>query len=219
VKRAIVYVRTSSEGQLDGHGPAMQEEACRAYAARHDLLVVRVAVEAISGTTAVRPVFAAIVESIAAGEADAILVADVSRLARALVTQEVLLAEAWQVGAEVHAADYGLIQQDDRDDPTRALLRQFHGMLAEWQKAELVSRLRRARRTSAPEGKRENVGAKPFGKDDRERAILQFMLTWHEQGTSHDAIARALNNRPGWHTRTGTAWTPRNVSRVLGRSS
>lgn len=213
---AVIYIRTSSDGQLDGHGPEIQEAAAQDYASRVGLRVVGVLTESITGTTANRPVYREAIASLQQSEIDAVIVSDASRLARDLVVQELLLAETWAAGGEVHAADTGLIHPDDPDNPTRTLMRQMLGALAQWQKAELVSRLRRARRASAPVGLTENVGQKRFGlKDAREATVLSHMLGAWRAGCSTEAIAYDLNLRPGWHTRTGTNWTPRNVARVL----
>lgn len=213
--RAVIYVRTSGLGQVGREGPKVQEDDCRQYAAAHGMTVVAVLHEAaVTGETEDRPAYAEALVLIEQGDADAVLISTRSRLARNLMVQEALLRRAWDLDAEVHESDYGLIPQDDPDDPTRTFVRQMLGAVAQLDKAMTVQRLRKARQKAAPPGKRERVGQRPFPKDDRERAILTFIAARVEAGDSWEGVAAGLNRRPGWHNRAGRPWSPAAVRRV-----
>jgi DNA invertase Pin-like site-specific DNA recombinase len=90
---AAAYLRVSTQGQAeDGNGLALQESACRAHAAAADLDLVGVFTErGVSGDKAERPALAQALAMIKSGDADAILVCRLDRLARDLVLQEILL--------------------------------------------------------------------------------------------------------------------------------
>jgi DNA invertase Pin-like site-specific DNA recombinase len=217
--RAVIYVRTSGLGQVDREGPLVQEDDCRRYATATGMTVVAVLHEkATTGETDDRPAYADALLMVEAGEADALLVATRSRLARNLMVQEALLRRAWDLHAEVHEADYGLIPEDDPDDPTRTFVRQMLGAVAQLDKAMTVQRLRKARQQKAARGEKA-VGRYKFGqggKDHaREAVVLADLRARLHQGQTPDTIAAALNRLgPDWRTRSGKPWTPANVTRV-----
>jgi len=84
----------------------------------------------------------------------------------------------------------------------------------ELDKAMTVQRLRKGRRSSAPPGRRLNVGRKsvrPRRADrERKRAVLSLIAKRAAAGDSYAAIAQQLNNRDGWHN-CYNLWTAHNV--------
>lgn len=94
--RAVIYVPTSGLGQVDREGPGVQEaDGCR-YATACGMTVVAVLHEAaVTGETDDRPAYAEALVMVEQGEADCIIVATRSRLARNLMVQEALLRRAW----------------------------------------------------------------------------------------------------------------------------
>lgn len=222
-RRAVVYVRTSGLGQVDREGPRVQEDDSRRYADATGMAVVAVLHEAaVTGETDDRPAYAEALVMVEQGEADCIVVATRSRLARNLMVQEALLRRAWDLGAEVHEADYGLIPEDDPDDPTRTFVRQMLGAVAQLDKAMTVQRLRKAREKKAARGGKA-VGQYPFGQGGRDHAreavVLADLRARLGAGQSPAEVAAALNALPfeHWRTRSGKPWTPANVMRVAAR--
>lgn len=219
--RAVVYMRVSSEGQVDAWGFDVQDYACRTYAESHGLSVARVVRdEAVSGATPApaRPGLMACLADLRDGRADVLLVARLDRLARDLTVQEAILAEVWSLGAEVHTCDLGEVRRDDPDDPMRTAIRQVMGTFAQLDRALLVKRLRDGRAAKARAGGHA-VGQHPFGSGpdaDREQAVLQFVRARRAEGDDWQAVARLLNNRPApdWATRSGRPWTPANLAKV-----
>jgi DNA invertase Pin-like site-specific DNA recombinase len=70
-------------------------------------------------------------------EADALIVYRLDRLARDLVLEEQLLAEAWRMGAVVFSTSAGesAYLEDDPLDPSRRLIRQVLGAVNEYERA------------------------------------------------------------------------------------
>jgi DNA invertase Pin-like site-specific DNA recombinase len=221
--RAIVaYLRVSTQGQADnGHGLDAQEAACLSYARDVGADLVGVITErGVSGDKAERPALAQALAMVKSGDADAILVYRLDRLARDLVLQEILLKEITTAGGQLLSATPGeneLLR--DPDDPTRKLMRQMLGAFAEYEKAIITLRLaagRAAKRATGGKGS----GSYPFGwsKDgpvEREQAVLSVIKTMLTNGDGFATIARYLNARPDHQPRRGKkGWTRQMVAAV-----
>src|SRR5204863_235004 len=95
------------------------------------------------------------------------------RLARDLMVSEFLLKELRIRGIKVFATDQGALidMANNEGDPTRKLIRQIIAALSEWEKSQLVLKLRVAR-----ERKRKQTGRcegpLPYGSITAERIIL-----------------------------------------------
>jgi len=84
--------------------------------------------------------------------------------------QEGLLARSWSAGAEVHAANVGVILQDDPDDPMRMAIRQILRVIAQLDRSMLTKRMMDGRRRKkADGGKGEGQYRFGFTKDGPNR--------------------------------------------------
>lgn len=208
------YLRVSGAGQVDKDGPQRQREFIEAYTKRHGLEYAGEWFEkGVSGATEAidRPAFSEMMEYILARKDDigAIVVERMDRLARDLMVQEFLLAECRKAGVKVFAADQdALIDMASNDgDPTRKLIRQVLGALAEWEKTMLVMKLRKARqRVRAATGRCE--GRKSFA--EKPHGIVALRLIKSMSDMTPETIAR-LMNEGGVPTLTGKPWTRFNV--------
>lgn len=215
----IIYLRTSTEGQVDRQGPKVQEDSCRSYASDRGWTVVDVFHEAATtGKTDERPEFARALVMVESGEADVLILASLDRLARTLTVQEGLLARAWRTGAEVHVANFGVVLEDDPDDPMRTFIRQVMGAVAQLDRSMITARMMAGRRRKKADGGHPS-GSYPFGftkngPDPDEQATLARIvaLTGTEGLTLADA-ADALNSE-GLLTRSGLPWSPQNLCKV-----
>jgi len=220
-QRAVVYLRTSTESQVDKQGPKVQEDACRAYCDSLGIHVVAVMHEAATtGKTDERPQYAEALVMIEEGDSEIVVFASLDRLARTLTIQEALLNRAWSVGAEVHAANFGVVLEDGPDDPMRTFIRQVMGAVAQLDRSMLTARMMAGRRKKKAEGGK-GEGAYPFGYTkegphpaeqitlDRIRELIEL------DRMSFDEAATILNQE-GRHTRSGCAWTRQNLARVCG---
>ncbi|WP_431221003.1 recombinase family protein [Leifsonia xyli] len=218
-KRAVIYLRTSTESQVDKQGPKVQEDQCRAYAARAGMDVAAVLHEAATtGKTDRRPKYAEALVMVEDGEADTVIVSSLDRLARTLTVQEGLLARAWSTGAAVHAANIGEIHQDDPDDPMRTAMRQMVGVFAQLDRSMLTKRMmdgRRKKKASGGKGEGQyRFGYTKDGADSAEQATLRRIDELiGRDGRSFDEAARVLNSE-GRPTRSGKAWTRQNLAKV-----
>ena len=218
-------------GQLDGYGLAAQEHAIRAFAKASGMRVKRVRNTREGGLgdhPGRRPARVdGRARAMKTGEAAALLVPNLDRLARELHIQEAALALIWKMGGRVFTSEAGEVLEDDPDDPVRRAMRQMRGVFSELEKGLIVKRLRDGRRAKANSGGYD-VGAPPFGfraeggtlvpAADEQRAIA-FMRRLDAKGKSFRQIAGALTEKGFKTKRGGTRWHPTQVARVLGRAA
>ena len=210
--RTLGYVRVSGAGQVDKDGPERQEESIRAFCKQHGLPLEWVHFEAgVSGTVEGmnRPAFSGMMLDIdkRAPEPTCVVVERMDRLARDLMVQEFLLKECRERGIVVYAADQGVLidMASDGGDPTRKLIRQVLGALAEWEKSALVLKLRKARERKRQETGRCE-GPAPYGDTPQEKVVVETVMNLHRKGVSLGQIAGALT-RAGFVPRFGGRWS------------
>ena len=228
----FAYLRVSSKGQVDGDGFDRQLDKINSFCAKHGITVCSVYnEEGVSGTVEgmQRPMFAELLRRIeekrASGrDVGAIVVERLDRLARDLMISELLLSECRKRGIKVFAADQGeLIDMATNDtDPTRILIRQIIGALAQWEKSMLVAKLRGAReRVKAKVGR--CGGNKPFGSTVEEQATLKFIRYYYDLNKGNFSVSDMVQflNGQGRTMRNGEPWnrvaTATLVKRLLKR--
>lgn len=154
--RVVGYVRVSTKRQVKGESLDAQDEAIRAWAtdAGHEVVTVkrdageRGALDAVD-----RPGLLAALEMIEEGEAEALVVLNLGRLARALHVQEAVLAQVWDAGGRTYEAGPDReVLRDDPDDPMRTFVRQVMGAAHQLEAAQIRQRLQGARRRKAAKG-------------------------------------------------------------------
>jgi DNA invertase Pin-like site-specific DNA recombinase len=148
MKSAAAYYRTSSQTNVGNDKDSLkrQEDAVRAYAAAHEIKVVREFYDAaVSGADPVdsRPGFSDMVAYMLGNGARSVLVETANRFARDLIVQETGYKLLKDKGIELIAVD----SPDSfvSDTPTAEFIRQVLGAVAQLEKAMLVSKLRGAR--------------------------------------------------------------------------
>lgn len=231
--KVIAYCRVSTDRQAtEGLGLDVQTQAIRAWAKANKHRIVAVCTDAgVSGTNDLenRPSLGDALEHLRTREAQGIVVYRLDRLARDLVLQEQLLADVHRLGGELFStfaseADY---LSDDPDDPSRTLIRQVLGAVAQHDKSMTVLRLKAGRRRKAELGGFA-FGAPAFGYAvtpdrglapvDAEQAAIARALELREQGASLRAIADALTAE-GHRPKRAAVWHPVTVSRILARAA
>jgi DNA invertase Pin-like site-specific DNA recombinase len=219
-KTAVAYLRVSSKGQLRGHGLARQRRAVELWAKSHGYELSAVYLEqGVSGSLAQRPELARMLLELEQlhPQASLVLVEKLDRLARDLIVQETIIAQVQRLGRSLASASEGPDLLDS--DPSRKLVRQLFGAIAEYDKAITVAKLAAARaRKRSLCGRCE--GRKPFGSRPGEAETLQRikLLRRRHRGErlSYERIARTLNAeaRP---TRTGRPWHEATVRKIVRR--
>lgn len=141
-----------------------------------------------------------------------VIIEKLDRLARDLMIQEAIIRDFKQKGFDiVSVAEPDLCS----DDPSRKLMRQMFGAIAEYEKTMIVAKLKAARqRIKAKTGRCE--GRKAFGLSEREQATIRRMRELSSEGLNYTHIAHTLNTE-GYETQTGSKWFPTTVSRTLAR--
>lgn len=220
---AVIYLRVSGIGQVEGDGLRRQRDATARRAAELGLRIVGEFVDAgVSGTTALydRPGLSDLVERISTEGARTVLVERADRLARDLVAGELILQELRRAGVRVIEAEAGT-DLTAAGNPTAQLVRQILGAVAEFEKSAMVAKLRSARdRKRGRQGRCE--GPPPFGsKPGEEEALADLLrLARRRKGVrrSYAEIARELD-RLGHRTRRGGRWSRSTVRAVLARTT
>jgi DNA invertase Pin-like site-specific DNA recombinase len=214
MRRAYAYLRVSGKAQVQGDGFPRQLAAIKGYAAEHGIRIVKVfREEGVSGTRdlADRPALSDLMIALHGDGVRLILVEKLDRLARDLMVQETILGDLRKHGFElVSVAEPDLCS----NDPTRKLLRQVMGGVAEYEKTMIVLKLRAAReRSKAKTGRCE--GRKPYGYYEGEPDVIDRMKALRAEKLPYDGIADQLNAE-GCRTRTaGKQWFGAAVSRIL----
>jgi DNA invertase Pin-like site-specific DNA recombinase len=213
--KAFAYLRVSGKGQVDGDGFPRQLSAIQRYAEANGFKVAKVyREEGVSGTLdgMDRPAWVEMMAQILANGVRTVLIERLDRLARDLMIQEHIIQDLQRRGITlVSVAEPDLCSTD----PTRKLMRQIMGAIAEYDKAMVVLKLRGARqRAKVKTGRCE--GAKPYGAKAGESDVLNRMRTLRVSGASFQAIAAVLNE-DGIAPRRGSRWHPYAVGRILAR--
>jgi DNA invertase Pin-like site-specific DNA recombinase len=218
VIKCFAYLRVSSIGQTQGDGYDRQFIACETYAKSNGYEIVEVFRESMTGKSELedRPALSSLFAALEENGIKTILIAQVDRLARDLMVQETIIADMQKHG-------YTLISVAEPDlcstDPSRILVRQIFGAIAQYDRAMITLKLRGARqRMKLREGRCE--GRKPFGSKPGEAEAIHQMRSLKAAGLSCDKIADALNANGvparGTKKRTGP-WLGCTVNRILKR--
>ena len=211
--KAFAYLRVSGKGQVEGDGFTRQLAAIKSYAASHEFKLVRVfREEGVSGTldNMDRPAWRELMAILHSNGVRTVMIERLDRLARDLMVQEAAIADLRKNGFTlISAAEPDLMA----NDPTRVLMRQLLGAVAQYDKSQIVSKLKGARmRMRAKEGRCE--GRKPFGYYDGEAGALERMKALRAEGLGFDRIAERMNAE-SVPTRTGRAWHGVVVNRIV----
>jgi DNA invertase Pin-like site-specific DNA recombinase len=223
MEKAFVYLRVSGQGQAkeDKDGLVRQEDACRQWAKANGFEVAGTyREEGVSGTLEDRPALARLMVDLELNGhgVKTVIIEKLDRLARDLMVQEAIVRDFKRQGFNIISA----LEGPDlcSNDPSRILVRQIFGAVAEYDKAMLVLKLRAAReRKKAKVGKCE--GRKRYGEEDpQEQNIIQrvrAMRRTRRNGTKGMTLQEICNrlNTEGVKTKEGAQWNPTQVSRLL----
>ncbi|MCB2168866.1 MAG: recombinase family protein [Deltaproteobacteria bacterium] len=219
MKKAFGYLRVSGRGQIDGDGFTRQEEAIRDFAKSNGFTIERIYKdEGISGTLENRPALADLMYDLEENGhgIKTVIIERIDRLARDLMVQEAIIDDLKKQGFELLSASDGDLLEDD---PTRKLVRQVLGAIAEYEKTMIVLKLRAAR-----ERKKKRDGKCEGRKGYREIApnIIDEIkrLRRKRKGLprmSYAMIAEELNEK-GYKTVDQKPFTASNVGVIIHRS-
>jgi len=216
------YIRVSGRGQISGEGPDRQRESIGTFCATRMHVLGEFFEGGVSGTIdgMERPAFSEMIEAIECrrqnGEIiDGFVIERLDRLARDLMVQEVLLKQCRERDIKVFAADRGELVDlaSDDGDPTRTLIRQVMGALAQWEKSQTVLKLRKAREAIKRKTGRCEGGV-PYGSTPQEKVVVAALRMYVEPTTELESVANFLNTS-GYLNRRGNPWNKKSVLQLM----
>ena len=161
MKPIAIYARVSSERQKEQETISSQIAVLLEHAASQDWTVPsewRFLDEGYSGASLVRPGLDSLRDRIAEGEIDTVLVLSPDRLSRKYAYQILLIEEFHRQGAELV-----FIKSPPATTPEEQLLAQVQGMIAEYERAQIIERTRRGKRHRARQGSVNVLSGAPYG--------------------------------------------------------
>jgi DNA invertase Pin-like site-specific DNA recombinase len=244
--KVAAYIRVSTDRQAEeGQGLDVQRRAIRQWAKSNGHLVTMwTADEGLSGSNGLdsRAGLLEALSAVSEQSVTGIVVYRLDRLARDLVLQEQLLAEVWRVGGRVFSTspseDAYLDPNGADTDPSRKLIRQVLGAVAEYERSMIRLRMSAGRarkaerlRPESPTGHAYAYGAPPYGwrADGRElvpvpeeQLVLARIAELRESGTSLRGVAACLKD-DGFKPRAFKRrehpddWHPQTLRRIIAR--
>jgi site-specific DNA recombinase len=139
MSNAAIYARVSSARQKEQETIGSQTAALRAHAAQLGLDVAEPWVfedDGHSGASLVRPALERLRDLVCQVPVDVLLVYSPDRLARKYAYQALLIEEFAKAGTTVM-----FVKGPRSDSPEDALLVQFQGMIAEYERAQILERM------------------------------------------------------------------------------
>jgi site-specific DNA recombinase len=220
MRMAAIYARVSSEQQREAHTIASQTAALIELARTLDLEVPKAWIfedEGYSGATLERPGLERVRDLAADGQIQAVLVYSPDRLSRKYAYQILLIEELARHGVETRFLNVppGVTAEDQ-------LLVQFQGMIAEYERAQILERSRRGKRHRAQAGEISVLSGAPYGYryirksdeapasyvviDAEARVMRQVYEHYTTAGWSIGAITRWLNDQGVATRKPGARW-------------
>ncbi len=217
MEKAYGYIRVSGMGQVEGDGFVRQEKAIRDYAEANGITIEGIfREEGVSGTLEHRPELARLFVDLEENGhgIKTVIIERMDRLARDLMVQEAIIADLQKKGFNLISVTEGADLLSE--DPTRKLVRQVLGAIAEYDKTMVVLKLRAAReRKRIKNGKCE--GRKSYAEVMPEVIREIRRLRRARKGMrrrTYVQVAEELNSM-GFKTITGKTFNGQQVANIL----
>ena len=229
MKLAAIYTRVSSDQQKEAQTIESQVSALKEYASQKDYSIPEewcFRDEGYSGAYLVRPGLERLRDLAAEGQITTILIYSPDRLSRKYAYQVLLMEEFKRRGVDVV-----FLKSPNAPTPEGELLLQFQGMIAEYERAQIVERSRRGKKHRAKLGIINSLSRAPYGYryvkksehsnalyevvEDRAEIVRQIYQAYIQEGRPILGIARWLNER-GIATSSGKGkWLPSSIRNAL----
>jgi site-specific DNA recombinase len=220
MRMAAIYARVSSEQQREAHTIASQTAALIELARTLDLEVPKAWIfedEGYSGATLERPGLERVRDLAAEGQIQTVLIYSPDRLSRKYAYQILLIEELARHGVETR-----FLNAPQAATAEDQLLVQFQGMIAEYERAQILERSRRGKRHRARGGEISVLSGAPYGYryirksdeapasyaviDTEARLVRQVYDHYTATGWSIGAITRWLNQQGVATRKPGARW-------------
>ncbi len=208
MKPAALYARVSSERQKEEHTIASQIAALIEHARNEGYAVPDEWIfqdEGYSGAMLARPGLERLRDLAVEGQIETVLIYSPDRLSRKYAYQVLLVEEFSRQGVDVV-----FIRSPKANTPEEELMLQFHGMIAEYERAQITERTRRGKRHRAKAGSVNALSGAPYGYRyvkktesssayyeiiEREAEVVRKVFEFYTQaGLTISAIVRWLND-------------------------
>ena len=229
MRMAAIYARVSSEQQREAQTIASQTAALIEFARTHELEVPKAWVfedAGYSGAMLERPGLERVRDLAAEGQIQAVLVYAPDRLSRKYAYQILLIEELARHGVETL-----FVKAPQSATAEDQLLVQFQGMIAEYERAQILERSRRGKRHRARAGEVSVLSGAPYGyryirkSEDalasyavievEARVVQQVYDLYTVAGLSIGAITRWLNAQGIATRKHGARWERSTVWAML----
>src|SRR4051794_22740611 len=233
MKTAAIYTRVSSDQQKENKTIDSQVDELLQFAQQQGYAVPEEYIfrdEGYSGAILVRPGLEKIRDLSAEGSIQAVLIYSPDRLSRNYAYQVVLLDEFVSYGTEVL-----FVNSPKAETPEEALLLQFQGMIAEYERALIKERSRRGKRSKAKAGIINVLGGAPFGYkyirktpqstasyqiiEQETLVVREIFKLYTEEFLSLRAIAKELGNRQIKTRKGNVCWQATTVRNMLSNAA
>jgi site-specific DNA recombinase len=224
MRMTAIYARVSSEQQREENTIASQTASLIEFAKNHNLEVPKEWVfedEGYSGAILERPSLERVRDLAAEGQIQVVLAYSPDRLSRKYAYQILLIEEFARHGVEVL-----FVNSPQGGSAEDQLLVQFQGMIAEYERAQILERSRRGKRHRAQSGEVSVMSNAPYGYryirktdeapaayliDEAEARVVRRIYDMYTvEGLSIGEITRRLN-REGVPTRKASPRWERSV--------
>jgi DNA invertase Pin-like site-specific DNA recombinase len=171
MQRVAAYFRTSSTANKDGDSLPRQRDAVQEYAARNQMTIEVTRHDVKTGNSAIeeRVGFADLIAECQERGLGIILVENASRFSRDLVHQEMGVEQLQKLG--LHLIPVDAPEYFTEDTPSRVLIRQVLGAVSQFEKGNVVAKLKRGRNKKREETGKKVGGRQSFAEIDSELVI------------------------------------------------
>ena len=229
MKTAAIYARVSSDKQREEKTIRSQTATLVEFAKSKDYSVPDEWViedDGYSGANLVRPGLERVRDLAAEGQIQAVLVLSPDRLSRKYAYQVLLVEEFGRHGVAVV-----FVNSPQSDNPEDQLLLQFQGMIAEYERAQIIERSRRGKRHRAKQGEISVLSGAPYGYryvrkteehaayydviEAEAKVVREVYDLYTREAFSIGAITRRLNEQAIPTKKHGACWERSTVWAVL----
>lgn len=219
---AAIYLRVSTDEQLEGFGLDVQRANCEQYASAFAIPVYKVYTdEGVSGAKAIakRPALNALIEAAKRGEFNQVIVPAIDRVARKLK----LFLEIWDVLESLSIKIIVVKERLETDSAAGMLMRNILATFADYERSLITERTTGGRRARAKtDGERggslpmgyQRLTAGSFEIEPIGAAIVRKIFTLRQSKTPYGAIADVLNAE-GHTTQRGKQWHGSSVREIV----
>lgn len=225
MQRAAIYARVSSEKQEQERTIESQVAALREACKQAEVEVIGVyADDGISGTTLARPALDKLRDDAARRVFESVYILSPDRLARKYLYQAIVLDELRKRQVQVMFLDKPVTER-----PEDQLLLGMQGLIAEYERAQIIERTRRGKLFKARSGEIQTTfplfgysvvrrsGSTPthYVVDEAQAAVVRLIFSLYVRLRSTLRISQELHRRGIRSPRGSERWSPGNLNRML----